>query len=298
MIRREFLAAGIGGLTATLLKAQPHEQFPTEPRKRLSVATYPFRSVIASSRNKTGMSLDEFAGTIVSKFDVRGIEPLSHHFESTEPGYIGKLKQGFDRAGIHVVDIPLDIGVNLCSADASERDEAYTRYAKWVDAAALLGSPSIRVHLPPPPMTPNYIDCSVAGLKRVSGYGEQKNIVVNLENDNPKTEDPFRIVEVIKRVNSPYLRALPDFCNSMMIKDSLEYNNKGLAAMFPHAYNISHVKDEEVDGTKVYRVDVQKIFAIAKQANYHGYFSMEFEGAGDPYEGTKKLLAQSIKYLS
>ncbi len=297
MIRREFLAASISGVAATLLNAKPHEQFPTEPRKRLSVSTYPFRAFI-TSRKKSGMALDEFAATIVSKFDVTGIEPWSHHFQSIDASYVNKLKQGFDRAGVHVVNIPVDIGVNLCSGNASERDDAYTRYTKWIDAAKLLGSPSIRIHLPPPPMKENYIDCSVAGLKRVAGYGEQKNIVVNLENDDPQTEDPFRIVEVIKRVNSPYLRALPDFCNSMMLKDSLDYNNKGLAAMFPLAYNISHVKDEEVDGAKVYRVDLQKIFAIAKQANYRGFFSMEFDGAGDPYEGTKKLLAQSIKYLS
>lgn len=298
MIRREFIAATLGSAAATLLKAQPHYSFPTEPRKRLSVSTYPFRSVIASSRNKTGMSLDAFAGTIVSKFDVHGIEPWSHHFQSTEPDYVKQLKQGFDRAGVHVVNIPVDIGVNLCSTEASERNDAYTRYTKWVDAAKILGSPSIRVHLPPPPMKANYIDCSVEGLKRVSDYGKQKNIVVNLENDDPRTEDPFRIVEVIKRVNSPYLRALPDFCNSMQIKDSLQYNNEGLAAMFPYAYNISHVKDEEVDRGKLYRVDLQKIFAIAKKANYRGYFSMEFDATGDPYEGTKKLLAQSIKYLS
>ena len=142
------------------------------------------------------------------------------------------------------------------------------------------------------------MECAVTGLKRVADYGKQKNIVVDLENDDPKTEDPFRIVDVIQRVESPYLRALPDFCNTMMIKNSQEYNDKGLQAMFSHAYNISHVKDEEVDGSKVYRVNLEKIFAIAKQANYRGYFAMEFDGSGDPYEGTKKLIAQSMQYLS
>jgi hypothetical protein len=84
----------------------------------------------------------------------------------------------------------------------------------------------------------------------------------------------------------------------MLIKDSAEYNDRGLQAMFPHAYNISHVKSEEVGGSKVYRVDLQKIFVTAKSAQYRGYFSMEFDATGDPYEETKKLIAQSIQYLS
>jgi len=28
-------------------------------------------------------------------------------------------------------------------------------------------------------------------LKRVAEYGAAKNVVVNMENDNPKSEDPF-----------------------------------------------------------------------------------------------------------
>lgn len=297
MIRREFIAAMVAGLTASWAKAAPHQQFPTEPRKRLAVSTYPFRAFIASSGNKPGMTLEGFAATIVEEFNVRGIEPWSHHFESIEPDYVSKLKRGFDRAGVHAVNISVDIHANLCGT-AEERNEAYAHYKQWVEAARLLGSPSIRVHLPPASMKADYINCAVDGLKRVADYGAQKNIVVNLENDDPRTEDPFRIVEIIKRANTPYLRALPDFCNSMILKDSTQYNDDGLAAMFPLAYNISHVKAEEAEGSKVYRVDLKTIFAIAERANYRGYFSMEFDSPGDPYAATKKLIEQSLSYLS
>jgi sugar phosphate isomerase/epimerase len=99
-------------------------------------------------------------------------------------------------------------------------------------------------------------------------------------------------------VNSPYLRALPDFCNSMLIQNDQQYNDRALAALFPHAFNISHVKDMEIDNGKVLRVDVDRIFAIAKKAGYRGYFSMEWEGTGDPYEGTRRLLQQSAKDLA
>jgi hypothetical protein len=67
--------------------------------------------------------------------------------------------------------------------------------------------------------------------------------------------------------------------------------------MFRRAYNISHVKDSEVDNGKVFRVSMARTFAIAKAAGYRGYFSMEFEGQGEPYEGTRKLLDESLKDL-
>ena len=40
-----------------------------------------------------------------------------------------------------------------------------------------------------------------------------------------------------------------------------------------------------------------KTFAIAKAAGYRGYFSMEWEGQGGPYDGTQTLLDESLKYL-
>jgi sugar phosphate isomerase/epimerase len=118
-----------------------------------------------------------------------------------------------------------------------------------------------------------------------------------MENDNPDSEDPFRVVRIIETVNSPFLRALPDFCNSRQLGDE-QYNYRALEALFPHAFNISHVKDLEMVQGAPMRVDMGRIFAIARGAGYHGYFSMEFEGEGDPYEGTKRLIEASLGSLS
>jgi sugar phosphate isomerase/epimerase len=67
--------------------------------------------------------------------------------------------------------------------------------------------------------------------------------------------------------------------------------------MFRHAYNISHVKDSEVEGGKLFGVDMARTFSIAQAAGYRGYFSMEWEGQGGPYEGTAKLIEESLKDL-
>jgi len=163
--------------------------------------------------------------------------------------------------------------------------------------AILLGSPSIRVHVPQGKISDD-ISCAVDSLKSLAEYGAQKNIVINLENDDPASENPYCVLKVIETVNSRYLRALPDFCNSRQLGDEA-YNDKALAALFPHAYDISHVKDMETgEKGKVWRVDVDRIFTIAKRAGYRGYFSMEWEGLGDPYDGTRHLIEQSATALS
>jgi sugar phosphate isomerase/epimerase len=297
--RRHFLGASLA-FTASLRGASPSRKFPKEPRKRLAVATYPFRSVVRVYGRKfdnsaARMSLAEFGGTIPDQFTVHGIEPWSAHFESTETEYIKDLRQSFDQAGLFVANIPCDVRVNLCGSD-SERAQALETYGKWIDVALLLGSPSIRVHVPPVRNSTD-LSCAVDGLKELAAAGARKRIVIDLENDAPATEPPDRVLKVIEAVNSPYLRACPDFCNSRQLGDE-RFNAAALTALFPHAYNISHVKDVEFHGGKTLTVDLSEIFQIARNANYRGYFSMEFSGRGDPYAETKRLIQASIQNLS
>jgi sugar phosphate isomerase/epimerase len=275
---------------------EPAFKFPSDGRHRVAVATYPFRDIIVSRRRPGAkINLQQFAATVVEKFDVYGIEPWSPHFESIEPAYVAELAGAFRKAGVKVVNIPCDVPVKLCGT-AEQRDAALATYRQWVDAAVVLQSPGIRVHCPMGKDSGD-ISCAVAGLKELADYGASKNIVINLENDDPKSEAPERIVRVIKAAGTPFLRALPDFCNSMLIHDDQDYNASSLAALFPLAYNISHVKDVEFSDGKAYRVDVDRIFAIAKKARYRGYFSTESESNEDPYESTKKLIAATERNL-
>jgi len=280
--------------------ADPKYDFPTEPRERLAVSTYPFRSLILG-RSSQGdsparITLEQFAATIVPKLNVPGIEPWSRHFRSTEPDYVHGLSESFQKAGLRVVNIPVDISARLCGTP-QERESSLEKYRQWVDAALILKAPGIRVHLPHGEKG-DIISCSASSLSALAEYGASKNIVINLENDEPEIEQPERIVNVIRTVNSPFLRALPDFCNSMLVHDDPEYDYQAMRMMFPLAFNISHVKDEESDNGKEYRVDLNKIFAIARSSQYRGYFSMEFEGSGDPYQGSKRLIEASLRNLA
>jgi sugar phosphate isomerase/epimerase len=304
MNRRQFVQTALAaGAPYSLFAArEPNIPFPAEPRARLGVASYPFRAFIDSPHNedrdktKPGMQLTQFPAMVRKKFDLRNIEPLDSHFHSLEPAYLGELRNAVEKAGCRVINIPAGVQASLYDPDAAKRKTGVENAKKWVDAAVALGSPSIRVHIQGASGVKPDVARAAESLQVVSDYGAEKNIVINLENDDPATEDAFYLVKVIEQVNSPWLRGLPDFCNSML-KGNEKYGYDSVTAMFKHAYNISHVKDSEVDNGKIFRVDVGKTFAIAKQSGYRGYFSMEWEGEGEPYQGTQKLIDASLKYL-
>jgi sugar phosphate isomerase/epimerase len=244
------------------------------------------------------MDLTEFGAMVVKRFGLHNIEPLSSHFRSTDVAYLGELRETTEKAGVHIINVPVDLQNSFYDPDTARRQKSIEASRKWIDIAVAVGSPSVRLHIAGVHNVKPDVERTAESLKQVVEYGAGKSVLVNLENDDNVTEDPFFIVQVLERVNNPYLHALPDFCNSMLTHDQ-DFNNRAMEAMFKQAYNIAHMKDSEVgDDGRLYTVDVAKCFEIAKAARYRGYFSMEWEGGGDPYEGVQKLIDFSLRYLS
>lgn len=281
----------------------PDLKFPTAARDRLAVASWPFRAYMQSPGNvyrdkkQAGMDLREFAAKVKQNFDVPGIEPLNSHFSSTDAPYLHSFRESIEKAGVHVVNIPVDNSFSYYDAKPAVRQKAVDNGKRWVDVAVTIGSPSLRTSIAPAENAKPELDVVVEQLQKLVEYAASKNILINLENDDLASEDAFFLVKVIKKLNSPYLHALPDFCNSMQSGDE-QFNYLAVTALFPLAYNICHVKDSEAsDGGKIVRVDLNKTFAILKASHYRGYCSMEWEGAGSPYDGTRFLIKSSLENL-
>ena len=292
--------------TGYLSADEPHIVFPSAPHERISVASYPFREFVAgrhdehSVRNKK-MALKDFAPHVAAKFNIRRVEPWSEHFLSLEPGYLDEIRDTAGKAGCSFANIAADGENSLYSPESAERERAIQFGKTWMDVAVRLGSPSVRINIAPVEKAKNVRpDAALIaeGLKPIAEYSAAKNIAVHLENDNPVSENPFFVVSVLDRVNSPWLHALPDFGNSLAALPA-EEAYRGLDQMFAHAYAISHVKDTTTTPANVVvQVDMERIFALAKKHRYKGFFSMEWETAGDVYAGTAKLIAVTLKNIS
>jgi sugar phosphate isomerase/epimerase len=283
---------------------EPHIPFPTTPRERVAIASYPFRAYIESPANRDrnpavpGMDLTQFASEVASKFGVRNIEPHSRHFSSLDSAYLEKFREELAKVHAKVVNIAVSVETSFYDADLQARKKAVASAKRWIDVAVSIASPSIRAHIRPASNSAPDLQRTVDTLREVTNYAAGRNIVVNLENDDLRSEDAFFLVKVIDAVNLPYLRALPDFANSMLTGDA-NFSDRALQAMFQHAYGICHVKDGEADDQgKLLRIDLKRAFGILKASGYKGYCSIEFDEPGDPYAATAKLVEQTIRYLS
>jgi sugar phosphate isomerase/epimerase len=273
----------------------PHVSFSSNPRERLAVASWPFRKLV--DPKKGTLPLVDFPKMVVDRFGVHGIEPLDEHFLSTDAAYLDKFREAVAQCGSRVVNIPVGrLGGSFYDADLEKRKHAVVSAKHWIDVASAVGSPSARVHIAAAKDPPN-VGFASDSLKEVADYGEKNNVVVHLENDDPRSEEAFFLVDVIKAAGTAWLRALPDFCNSMLLERGSEYNYDAVRKMFDHAYGICHVKDSEQDGKKMFHVDLARTFEIARAAGYRGYFSMEYDAEGDPVEPTAKLIEDSLRVL-
>ena len=244
------------------------------------------------------MELKDFAAHVAEKFNVHHIEPWSPIFPSTDPKYLDQFRLAVAKSQSSVVDIAVDGKHSQYASDAAERKASVYATNQWIDVAVALGSPSIRTHIDGGKNTKPDVKLAADTLARNAEYGAKKNVVVHLENDNPVSEDPFFIVQIIEKVNSPWLRALPDFGNSLAAHDEA-FQDRAMDAMFAHAYGICHVKDGEVDDqNKASHVDLAKAFGALKKSGYKGYCSIEYDAPGDPYKPTAELIDATIKYLS
>ncbi len=310
--RRAFVGALTAACAAEALKGgfanvfaapqSPNINFPIDSRSRIAVSAWAFRSIIDAPQNDErdpklpAMDMKDFAAHIREKFNVVNIELYNRYFRSLDPAYLGEFRNKLEKGGSHAVNIAADMDTSYFDASAATRAKSIVEAKKWIDVAVTIGSPSVRTSMSSVKSPPN-LDLATESLKPVADYAASKNVVVHLENDNLVAEDAFFIEKLVRRVNHPYVHALPDFGNSLGSGDP-DFAARAVKALFPLAYAISHVKPTSTTAQgKEMHIDLPGTFAIAKSAGYHGYFSMEYEGSEEIHAATAKLIEQSLKLI-
>src|SRR5215470_5680005 len=89
---------------------QPDLVFPTRPRDRLAVTSWPFRAYIESPDNRgrkptvPSMDIKEFPAMVAERFAVYNVNPLLNHFPSTDSAYLESFREAVAKARSHIVD--------------------------------------------------------------------------------------------------------------------------------------------------------------------------------------------------
>ncbi len=249
---------------------------------RISVSAYSLHRSIGQGR----VSMLDFVGMAPTRFGVHEVE-LNSPFFRDEPDYLERLLAAMEENGVHVGNIAVDQG-NVADPDDSRRREYVSANAAWLDVAADLDCPSIRVNAGHSEDQAQGLKRSIASFKEIVGKAGGLGLSVLMENHGGFSSDPDSILKYVDVLGMENFGTCPDFGN---FREEIRY--QALEKISPYAKFV-HAKTYEFDtrGNET-TLDIPRIIDILADARYDGYVSVEFEGPGDEYEGilsTIKLL--------
>lgn len=298
MNRRDVLKwCGLGATLAARVNAG------ATPSERIGISSWSFHNFFSTTLDdklpplSKSWDLREFPEMIADRYQVHQLEMVAPHFESTKLSYVREVKARLARAHSHLVNIPVDIHEleikgGLSDPDPKIRETAITACAKWMDIAQELGAKSVRCD--PGDMNRADLSNTIASYKKLAAYAGSKNLHVIIENHGGVgSEHPEDLVKVFQGVGE-HCGALPDMGN---FPDEAT-RQRGLPLLYPYAPTVSHAKGLDFDEHGIERAfDFARAMQAAKHAGFKGVYSIEYEGAGDPYTGVQNVVNELVRYL-
>ena len=286
------LAPGTSGITDAAVMADPVER-PGKPLLKLSLAGYSFHSMFARRGSpdeieKAEMSLEKFIDYCAAQ-DLGATELTGYYFPKVITSeYLLSLRQQTHRLGLSISATA--IGNDFCVAEGEVRQEQLAECREWIDYAAIMGAPAIRIFagkVPKGDSEDAAIDRCVAGINESLKYAATKGIFLALENHGGITATPKQMLGIIERVDaSPWFGVNFDSGN---FQTDDPYGD--LAKIAPYAVN-AQIKASISQGGNKQPADLERIVKILKDAGYRGFVALEYEERESPLEAIPKLLNQ------
>jgi sugar phosphate isomerase/epimerase len=287
--RRDFVRAGLlAGVGATAIGSGRTASAATPPARngrshlKLSLAAYSFNRVLPknwspSDDGQPAMTLDDFV-RLCADLDLDGTELTSYYFpREVTPAYLMHLKELTFRLGLDISGTA--IGNNFCVPPGPKRDEQLQLTRTWIDHAATMGAPVIRIFagtVAKGQSEPEALDLCVAGINQSLEYAAEKGVFLALENHGGITSTAEQLLAIVKRVDSPWFGVNLDSGN---FQTPDPYGD--LAKIAPYAVN-AQLKTEIAPNGKKQEADLARIVGILRDAGYRGYIVLEYEAAEDP----------------
>lgn len=293
--RRQFLQVAVaGGLTLGLAQGPATAADPVKrngkPHMKLSLAAYSYRDFLTGKMDP--MTLDDFV-RLCADFNLDGTELTSYYFpKDFGDDYLVHLKQLTFRLGLDISGTA--IGNNFCVVPGPERDKELANTRKWIDNAALMGAPVIRIfagNVPSGDSEAAAIERCVAGINESLDYAAKKGVVLALENHGGITATPEQMLRIIAGVReSPWFGVNLDAGN---FRTADPYAD--LAKIAPYAVNAQIKTDLHPPGGRV-DTDLERVLRILADAGYRGYIVLEYEGKEDPRVAVPKHL-ETLRHI-
>ena len=293
--RRHFLTTGLGALSVTALPAIEPIQRPGSSRMQLGVAAYSFRDSFQWSRDKEQKPKAGRAPWNILDFvdwcadhGVAGAEVTSYFFPpEVDRAFLLELKRRAYLRGVQLAGTAVGNNFALPKGDKLNAEIAYTK--KWIDHAAVMGAPHIRVFAGPQPKEITageaVANCQAA-YQECLDYAAGQGVFLGLENHGGIVAEPDNLIQMVKAAKSPWAGINFDSGNFHTADPYAD-----LAKIAPYAVNVQLKMEIKRAGSAVAEAsDVKRVLQILRDANYQGWFTLEYEMKADPFVEVPKIL--------
>jgi sugar phosphate isomerase/epimerase len=165
-------------------------------------------------------------------------------------------------------------------ADKTKRQEEVELVKKWVEVAAKIGAPVLRVFAGTQKnegiAKEKITAWMVEDIQSCVAFGKEHGVIIGLQNHNDFIQTADEINKVIEAVNSPWLGLILD-TGSYRVHDPYDEIEKSVK----HVVNWQIKEKIFINGAEV-ETDLKKVMAIIRGSSYNGYLPIETLGAGDP----------------
>ncbi len=260
------------------------------PRLKISLNAYSFNGALtAPAKNGTpAMTLMDLLD-FCAKENFDGVDPTGYYF----PGYPNVPPDSFindfkRRAFLLGIDITgTGVRNNFAQADAAKRASDVQLVKAWIEVAAKLGAPVIRVFAgaeSPGHSRAAITEWMVADLKECAAYGQKHGVLVGIQNHGDFLKTSAQVIEVVKRVDSDWFGVILDTGN---FQSGDPYDEIG--RVVPYAVNFQ-VKESPYGNASTVRMDLTKLVRVIRAGGYRGYLPIEtLVAPGQPYDPFAKV---------
>ena len=284
MNRRHLLTALPAALTLPTLAPAATEKLGGKGRLRSALCAYSYRDALGDK----SMRYEDLVH-IASDYNIEGLDLTVYWFPDTSDGFLLPLKRLAYRMGVEIYSI--SIRTDMCQPTRDAQDKELGEVRKWVDAAAKLGAGHIRVFggkVPKDTSEDQAAGWVVEVLSRAAEYAASKGVILGLENHGGITDKAARVVEIVKKIDSPWVGVNLDTGNfKTNVFPQIEM-------LIPYAVNVQVKADYTEDGVK-HPGDWDRVAKLLSASGYKGYLALEYEAKENAKTEVPRLLQKLRK---
>jgi sugar phosphate isomerase/epimerase len=296
--RREFVKAGSLALAfSTAVGSKAIEPFnrPGQARLRLSLAAYSFRQFFQDGNNNreraipAGQEMDMFRFIdYCAEHGCAGAELTSYYFpKDVSNDYLRKVRRHAFLRGVEVSGTA--VGNTFTHPPGEKRNQQIALVKQWIERAAILGAPHIRVFAGNAEGQPHQVarDHCIETLHECAEYAGEFGIFLGIENHGGIVAEPEALLDIVKAAQSPWVGINLDSGN---FRTADPY--KSLADCAPYAINVQLKTEIAPRGQSKQPTDLQRFIKILEEARYQGYLVLEYEASEDPFKAVPRTLQE------